>query len=152
MIDRRTFLASLSATGLSLGQAWAQSARTGMFSGRSNHDTTGTAILEGRTLTLGDDFVLDRAPDPIVGLGRDGKWDPNTFMGELMQKRGTAGLHLAGWHKCGRLQRGLYLVSCSGRPARNRAAELSSVAPQLIRKRPGSQKQDCGRCRTASPI
>lgn len=88
MIDRRTFLASLPATGLSFGLAWAQSARTGMFSGRSNHDTTGTAILEGRTLTLGDDFVLDRAPDPIVGLGRDGVWDPNTIMGELMQKRG----------------------------------------------------------------
>ena len=88
MIDRRAFLVSLPAAGLSFGLARAQSARTGMFSGRSNHDTTGTAILDGRTLTLGDDFVLDRAPDPMVGLGRDGKWDPNTYMGELMQKRG----------------------------------------------------------------
>lgn len=89
MIDRRTFLVSIPAAGLGFGMARAQqSARTGMFSGRSNHDTTGTAILEGRTLTLGDDFVLDRAPDPIVGLGRDGRWDPDTYMGELMQKRG----------------------------------------------------------------
>ena len=90
MIDRRTLLISIPAAGLgfSLGTAWAQGARTGMFSGRSNHDTTGMAILDDSTLTLGDDFVLDRAPDPVVGLGRDGRWDPNTFMGALMQKRG----------------------------------------------------------------
>ncbi len=88
MIARRTLLASLAAVGLSSRLAWAQSVRTGTFSGRSGHVTTGAAILEGSTLTLGDDFALDRAPDPVVGLGRDGRWDPNTYMGGLVRKRG----------------------------------------------------------------
>ena len=88
MITRRTLLLSLPAVAISFQAAHAQSARTGEFSGRSNHVTTGGASLTSNTLTLEDDFTLDRAPDPVVGLGRNGTWDPATFMGELMQKRG----------------------------------------------------------------
>ena len=88
MITRRSLLLSLPAVAISMQSAKAQNARTGTFTGRSNHVTTGGATLTGGTLTLEQDFTLDRAPDPIVGLGKNGTWDPATFMGELMQKRG----------------------------------------------------------------
>ena len=88
MITRRSLLLSLPAVAVSMQTAQAQNARTGTFTGRSNHVTTGGATLSSSTLTLEQDFTLDRAPDPIVGLGKNGTWDPATFMGELMQKRG----------------------------------------------------------------
>lgn len=88
MITRRALLISVPAVTLSFSLAHAQSGRTGEFSGRSNHETIGGATLTDTTLTLEDDFVLDRAPDPIVGLGRNGVWDPDTFMGDLASKRG----------------------------------------------------------------
>ena len=88
MITRRSLLLSLPAVAITMQSAKAQNARTGTFTGRSNHVTTGGATLSDSTLTLEQDFTLDRAPDPIVGLGKNGTWDPATFMGELMQKRG----------------------------------------------------------------
>ena len=88
MITRRALLISVPAVTLSFRLAHAQSARTGEFTGRSRHVTTGGATLTDTTLTLEEDFTLDRAPDPIVGLGRGGEWDPETFMGELAKKRG----------------------------------------------------------------
>ena len=88
MITRRTLLLSLPAVAISLQAARAESARTGEFTGRSRHVTTGGATLNRNTLTLEDDFTLDRAPDPIVGLGKNGTWDPATFMGELMNDNG----------------------------------------------------------------
>ena len=88
MITRRTLLLSLPAVALSFQAAQAQSARSGAFTGRSNHVTTGGATLNANTLTLEDDFTLDRAPDPVVGLGKNGTWDPDTFLGELAKKRG----------------------------------------------------------------
>ena len=88
MLTRRTLLLSLPAVAISFQAAQAQSAKKGTFTGRSRHVTTGGATLNGTTLTLEDDFTLDRAPDPVVGLGKNGQWDPATFMGELAEKRG----------------------------------------------------------------
>lgn len=88
MLTRRTLLLSLPAVAVSFQAAYAQSAKTGTFTGRSRHVTTGGATLNASTLTLEEDFTLDRAPDPVVGLGKNGEWDPATFMGELAQKRG----------------------------------------------------------------
>jgi len=90
MLDRRLFIASLAAVVALPKGAFANP--TGTFSGRSNHVTTGsvTIVTEGGEtfVDLGADFTLDRAPDPIVGLG-NGTYDPATFMGELASKRGA---------------------------------------------------------------
>ena len=64
--------------------------RLGSFEGRSTHTSSGTAEIAGNTVNLLDDFVLDGAPDPVVGLGRDGTYDPNTFMGELAAMSGAS--------------------------------------------------------------
>ncbi len=57
------------------------------FSGRSDHITTGTATITGvrggYVLILGDDFSLDGAPDPVVGFGQNGQYNPATKVGSL---------------------------------------------------------------------
>jgi hypothetical protein len=88
MLTRRTLLLSLPAVAISFQAAQAQSSKFGTFTGRSRHVTKGGATLTATNLTLEKDFTLDRAPDPIVGLGKNGKWDPATFMGELAEKSG----------------------------------------------------------------
>ncbi|MEM9762380.1 MAG: DM13 domain-containing protein [Pseudomonadota bacterium] len=59
----------------------------GTFTGASNHITTGgVSIVEtsaGKVVLLAADFSLDGAPDPRVGLGKDGEYDEATDMGEL---------------------------------------------------------------------
>ena len=88
-MHRRTFIA----TGLSLIAAPAFAGghgRTGQLEGRSTHTSSGTAEIAGDTINLLDDFFLDGAPDPVVGLGRDGTYDPNTFSGELTAMRGAS--------------------------------------------------------------
>ena len=59
----------------------------GTFSGRSDHITTGQATITGTpgnyTLTLGADFTLDGAPDPIVGFGANGVYNAATKVGPL---------------------------------------------------------------------
>lgn len=64
--------------------------RLGSFEGRSTHTSSGTAEIAGNTVNLLDDFVLDGAPDPVVGLGKDGTYDPATFMGELAAMSGPS--------------------------------------------------------------
>ncbi|MEL7125300.1 MAG: DM13 domain-containing protein [Pseudomonadota bacterium] len=61
---------------------------TGTFTGASDHITTGTvdvvANADGsHTIILGEDFSLDGAPDPRVGLGKNGHYDGNTDSGVL---------------------------------------------------------------------
>ena len=88
-MHRRTFIA----TGLALlaGPSLAGGhGRLGKFEGRSTHTSSGTAEIAGNTVMLLDDFVLDGAPDPVVGLGKDGTYDPSTFMGELAAMSGAS--------------------------------------------------------------
>lgn len=60
---------------------------SGTFSGRSDHITTGQASITGTpgnyTLTLGADFTLDGAPDPVVGFGTDGAYSAASKVGSL---------------------------------------------------------------------
>ncbi|MEY1557094.1 DM13 domain-containing protein [Yoonia sp. R2331] len=86
-MHRRTFIAA----GVSMFAAPALAGghgRLGQLEGRSTHTSSGTAEIAGDTVSLLDDFFLDNAPDPVVGLGKDGTYDPNTFMGELKAMRG----------------------------------------------------------------
>ncbi|MEM9631356.1 MAG: DM13 domain-containing protein [Pseudomonadota bacterium] len=62
--------------------------RTGKFSGRSNHVTTGKAELTASSVVLFNDFSLDGAPDARVGLGRNGKYDAGTDLGALKNLKG----------------------------------------------------------------
>ena len=93
-MDRRTFLhtALLSATAVGIAPMAAFAAPTGRFEGRSRHTTSGGVTVEqgngGTLIRLHDDFKLDSGPDPIVGLGKDGKWDPATYSGDLANLNG----------------------------------------------------------------
>ena len=91
MTSRRSFLTATAAVAVALLSCplFAQSARSGTFEGRSRHTTTGTATLDGQSIALGDDFALDNGPDPVVGLGRDGTYDPATYSGDLVSLSGA---------------------------------------------------------------
>ncbi|CTQ51587.1 Electron transfer DM13 [Roseibium album] len=94
MQNRREFMkmsAGVVATALfaGVGPALAgDKGRTGNFSGRSNHVTTGKAELSGNKVVLKSDFSLDGAPDARVGLGRNGKYDANADLGALKNLTG----------------------------------------------------------------
>ncbi|MEM6467072.1 MAG: DM13 domain-containing protein [Pseudomonadota bacterium] len=93
MVSRRMILAGLAATALPK-LAFAQaSTRSGMFEGRSQHITKGTArlvIQDGvAEVHLSADFTFDGAPDPKVALGRDG-YDPASLMGKLKSLNGAS--------------------------------------------------------------
>ncbi|MEM9318673.1 MAG: DM13 domain-containing protein [Pseudomonadota bacterium] len=62
--------------------------RTGTFTGDSGHVTSGTAEIADNMVNLLDDFFFDGAPDPKVGLGRNG-FDPTTLMGALQSNTGA---------------------------------------------------------------
>ncbi len=51
---------------------------TGTFTGANDHITTGQVSVvktdAGLSIVLGADFSLDGAPDPMVGLGKDGEY------------------------------------------------------------------------------
>jgi len=95
MMNRRHFLAAtFGVTAVAvLGEvrhALAQTVgRSGIFEGRSRHDTSGGATLDGGTIKLHADFILDSGPDPIVGLGKDGAWDPDSYAGDLASLNGA---------------------------------------------------------------
>ncbi len=66
---------------------------SGTFKGASDHITTGnTTIVKtsngGAVLILDSNFSLDGAPDPRVGLGKDGKYDASTDLGVLANNTG----------------------------------------------------------------
>jgi len=71
----------------------ATAAASGTFAGRSDHITTGDASIIGTPgayeLVLAADFSLDGAPDPIVGFGTDGTYNPATKLGALKQQTGA---------------------------------------------------------------
>ena len=71
-----------------LPAAAADPVASGTFVGASDHITTGgVEIIKNddgsHTIVLADDFSLDGAPDPRVGLGKDGFYDGNTDSGDL---------------------------------------------------------------------
>lgn len=101
MIDRRAFFKSTATAGAALalgGIATSASAMgatvvaSGTFEGRSNHVTTGgVKIIEenGRYFVeLADDFSLDNGPDPRVTFGKDGSYDPDSYLGALISNTG----------------------------------------------------------------
>ena len=60
----------------------------GTFTGASDHITTGGVQIVktangGAVVILDSDFSLDGAPDPRVGLGKDGKYVAATDLGTL---------------------------------------------------------------------
>ena len=71
----------------------ANAVTSGTFSGLSDHITTGGASIVGTAgayeLVLASDFSLDGAPDPIVGFGKNGTYNPATKLGALKNKDGS---------------------------------------------------------------
>jgi len=74
--------------------AMAESTLTnGAFVGANKHITTGNVSIVrtasgGAVVILDNNFSLDGAPDPRVGLGRDGKYDNSTDLGKLVKVNG----------------------------------------------------------------
>lgn len=65
---------------------------SGTFIGKSDHVTKGAASIEkdaegNYVVVLGEDFSLDGAPDPKVGLGKDG-YQKEAKLGNLEKKKG----------------------------------------------------------------
>ena len=87
-------IVSLSISLAATAYAHAESlAYNGTFHGLSNHVTTGNVSIfkaenGGSILLLGKDFSLDGAPDPSVGLGKDGKYDSKTNLGNMTKING----------------------------------------------------------------
>lgn len=98
MHSRRIILTLSAAAFASLAARplFAQSARSGMFEGRSRHTTSGGVTVEGGMIKLGGDFKLDSGPDPVVGLGKDGTYDPTTYSGDLASLDGAQTYQLPG--------------------------------------------------------
>lgn len=97
MTSRRTFLtaaAGVAASALVATPvlAMGKSVASGTFVGKSNHVTSGgVSIIEenGRYFVeLADDFSLDGGPDPRVGFGKDGAYDPEAYLGALLSLNG----------------------------------------------------------------
>ena len=66
---------------------------SGTFTGASDHVTAGgvtivTTAGGGAIVILDTDFSLDGAPDPRVGLGKDGVYDETSDLGKLANGTG----------------------------------------------------------------
>ncbi len=70
---------------------------SGSFEGRNDHIVTGQVSVvesDGKyIIQLADDFSLDNAPDPKVGLGKDG-YDSSTKAGDLIALTGASNYEL----------------------------------------------------------
>jgi hypothetical protein len=67
---------------------------SGTFTGANDHITTGGVKIVktangGAVVILDSDFSLDGAPDPRVGLGKDGTYDTNADLGILLHNTGV---------------------------------------------------------------
>lgn len=64
----------------------------GQFTGASNHVTSGKVTVEstgsGKVVELQSDFSFDGAPDPRVGFGKGGTYDPESDLGALTANAG----------------------------------------------------------------
>jgi len=73
---------------------------TGVFTGLSNHVTTGSVSgikgADGVQIVLGADFAFDGAPDPKVALGKNGKYAPATLISPLKSDTGEQSYNVPG--------------------------------------------------------
>jgi hypothetical protein len=73
--------------------AVAGDARSGQFTGASNHVTSGGVTVSkdasGYIVTLGPQFFFDGAPDPKIGFGNNGTYVDGTLIGELQSNNGS---------------------------------------------------------------
>lgn len=74
--------------------AQADVAVSGTFTGASDHITTGNVSVfktadGGALVILDSNFSLDGAPDPRVGFGKDGAYQPLSDLGILQNLGGT---------------------------------------------------------------
>lgn len=76
-----------------MGMANAQSL-TGEFVGAGGHETSGTAVIEGRTVSLADDFTFDGAPDPKLAFGNSETADEATIFSPLRSNTGQQSYQL----------------------------------------------------------
>jgi len=64
----------------------------GSFRGANGHSTSGGVSVEesegGVAVVLGSDFNLDGAPDPKVGFGKNGRYDPESKLSHLQSNSG----------------------------------------------------------------
>ncbi|MEL7099453.1 MAG: DM13 domain-containing protein [Pseudomonadota bacterium] len=91
-MHRRTFLFASAALGAGLffgPQTAIAKGRTGQFVGKTGHIAKGSGTLTDMGVSLANDFWFDGAPDPRVGLGRSGTFDPATDMGALRRNAGA---------------------------------------------------------------
>lgn len=92
-----TALIAITAATLSFNPVLAENSGTvasGSFTGANNHITTGGVQIVktadgGAVVILDSDFSLDGAPDPRVGLGKDGEYAPATDLGKLQNLTGV---------------------------------------------------------------
>lgn len=66
---------------------------SGTFKGASKHVTSGKVSVikmsDGKAvIKLGESFKFDGAPDPVVGMGKNGKYDASTNLGKLTKSSG----------------------------------------------------------------
>ena len=75
-----------------------KSVAQGIFSGRSDHITTGTASLvktaTGYNIVLSGDFELDGAPDPVVAVGNNETYTVANKLGALKNRTGAQSYEL----------------------------------------------------------
>lgn len=80
---------------MSIGNAHAGSMKvvSGEFTGASDHVTSGNvSVVEkdgNMMLVLAPDFSLDGAPDPKLGFGISGEYDPKGKVAHLKKKSGS---------------------------------------------------------------
>ena len=71
-----------------------------MFTGKSGHKTSGSISVvktaNGIEVRLGSNFKLDSAPDPWLGFGRSGKYDPASEVAILKSNTGAQVYKIAG--------------------------------------------------------
>lgn len=74
--------------------------RSGEFEGLSQYDASGTASIvrsgDGLSIVFGADFSFDGAPDPVVGLGANGRYDSASELADLKSDDGRQSYSLHG--------------------------------------------------------
>jgi len=72
----------------------------GAFTGKSGHKTSGSVSIvrtsAGIEVRLGSSFKLDSAPDPWLGFGNNGKYDPASEIAILKSNTGGQVYRIAG--------------------------------------------------------
>jgi len=76
-----------------VAHAGSSTVKSGSFIGENKHITTGGVQIVktadgGAVVILDRNFTLDGAPDPRVGLGKNGKYDGKSDMGVLQNING----------------------------------------------------------------